>query len=171
MPRLTSRLTNRPLCSIRPVQSTSPVENITRVVLSSVYRRVTSEKESELASPEESDESSEEIRVRNMIAHWRQHPLKDAWKESACTLRYACSGTEFAFIPSNKLKELGTTRQLHLYVRDLMQLEKHISLALHYVDCRTFGGLNRARHVVSCDDSARMHRYLRGTILEVMVHP
>ena len=171
MPQLAWRLTNRPLSSIRPLQSTSSVADITRVVLRSVYRRVTSKKESELASPEASDDSSGDVRVRSMIAHWKQHPLKDAWKESACTLRYAISGAEFAWIPSRKLKELGTTRQLHLYVRELMKLEKHISLALHYVDSRSFDGLNRPRHVVRCEYSVRLHRYLRGAILEVMVHP
>ena len=171
MPHLAWRLTNRPLSSIRPLQSTSSVADITRIVLRSVYRRVTSEKELELASPEASAGSSGDVRVRTMIAHWRQNPLKDAWNESACTLIYAFSGAEFACIPCKKLKELGTTRQLHLYVRELMKLEKHISLALHYVDCRSFDGLNKPRHVVRCEDSARLHRYLRGAILAVVVHP
>ena len=171
MPRLAWRLTNRPLSSIRPLPSTSSVADVTRIVLRFVYRRVTSEKESELASPEASDDSSGDVKVRALIAHWKQHPLKDAWKESACTLMYAFSGAEFACIPSKKLKELGTTRQLHLYVRELMKLEKNISLKLDYVDCRSFDGLNKPRHVVRCEDSARLHRYLRGAILAVMVHP
>jgi len=123
-----------------------------------------------MTSPEASAVSSGDVRVRTLIAHWRQHPLQDAWKESACTLMYAFSGVEFACIPSKKLKELGTTRQLHLYVRELMKLEKHISLGLHYVDCRSFDGLNKARHVVGCEDFARLDRYLRGAILAVMVH-
>jgi hypothetical protein len=171
MPRLAWRLKNRPLSSIRPLQSTSSVADITRVVLCSVYRRVTSKKETELASPGASVDWPDDVKVRSMIAHWKQHPLKDAWKESACTLRYAISGAEFACIPSQKLKELGTTRQLHLHVRELMKLEKHMSLKLDYVDSRSFDGLNRAPHTVRCEDSGRVHRYLRGAILEVMVHP
>ena len=32
-------------------------------------------------------------------------------------------------------------------------------------------GLNRSRHVVGCEDSAGLHRYLRGAISAVVVHP
>lgn len=166
------RLTNKPLRAIRPVQSnTEHVADITRVVLSSVYRRVTSDNESESAFTDESDESPEYTRARKLVAHWKQHPLTDAWKESACTLRHAFSGTEFAYIPNYKLKELRTTRQLHLYVRDFMQLEKHISLVLHCVGYRVFDRQVGARHEVWCDDSPRLPLYLRGAILEVTVHP
>lgn len=70
-----------------------------------------------------------------------------------------------------KLKALGTTRQLHLYVRELIKLEKHISWALHFVDRLGLDGLNRSRHVVGCEDSAGLHRYLRGAISAVVVHP
>jgi len=170
MPSWTWGLTDKPLGSIRPLPSTSSVADITRIVLCSVYRRVASEQESEWASPEASADSSEDDRDRTLIAHWRQHPLKDAWKESACTLIYALSGVEFACISNKKLKELGTTLQLHLYVRKLMKLEEHISLALHYVDCRSFDGLNKPSHVVSWEDSERLNRYLRGAILAVVVH-
>jgi len=53
-----------------------------------------------------------------------------------------------------------------------MKLEKHISLALHYVDRRSLDGLNKpTRHVVGCEDSAKLRRYLRGAILAVVVHP
>ena len=172
MPRLAWRLKNRSLSSIPPLPSTSSVADITRIVLCSVYRRVTSEKDSEWSSPESSADESGDVRARTLVAHWKQHPLKNAWKESACTLRYAFSGAELACIPYKKLKELGTTRQLHLYVRELMKLEKHISLALHYVDRRSFDGPNKPiRHVVGCEDSATLPRYLRGAMLAVVVHP
>ena len=161
MPRLAWRLKNRSLSSIPPLPSTSSVADITRIVLCSVYRRVTSEKDSEWSSPESSADESGDVRARTLVAHWKQHPLKNAWKESACTLRYAFSGAELACIPYKKLKELGTTRQLHL-------------LALHYVDRRSFDGPNKPiRHVVGCEDSATMprYRYLRGAMLAVVVHP
>ncbi len=161
MPRLAWRLKNRSLSSIPPLPSTSSVADITRIVLCSVYRRVTSEKDSKWSSPESSADESGDVRARTLVAHWKQHPLKNAWKESACTLRYAFSGAELACIPYKKLKELGTTRQLHL-------------LALHYVDRRSFDGPNKPiRHVVGCEDSATLprYRYLRGAMLAVVVHP
>ena len=161
MPRLAWRLKNRSLSSIPPLPSTSSVADITRIVLCSVYRRVTSEKDSKWSSPESSADESGDVRARALVAHWKQHPLKNAWKESACTLRYAFSGAELACIPYKKLKELGTTRQLHL-------------LALHYVDRRSFDGPNKPiRHVVGCEDSATLprYRYLRGAMLAVVVHP
>ena len=159
MPRLAWRLKNRSLSSIPPLPSTSSVADITRIVLCSVYRRVTSEKDSKWSSPESSADESGDVRARTLVAHWKQHPLKNAWKESACTLRYAFSGAELACIPYKKLKELGTTRQLHL-------------LALHYVDRRSFDGPNKPiRHVVGCEDSATLPRYLRGAMLAVVVHP
>ena len=172
------RLTNEPFRSIRPVQSnTEHVADITRAVLSSVYRRVAPENMSELSSTYESDESPKYVRANEGIARtlvWTRHPLTDAWKESACTVRYAFSGIEFAYILNDKLEELRTTRQLHEYVRDLMQLEEHISLVLHFVDhrvLRVFGGMVGARHEVPCDDLPRLPRYFRGAILEVTVHP
>ena len=101
------RLKNMPLTSVRPLPSTSSVADITRTVLSSVYQRVTPEKDSEWSSPELSAHVSGDVRARTLVARWKQHSLKDVWRESACTLRYAFIGAEFACIPKKEIKGIG----------------------------------------------------------------
>ena len=89
--------------------------------------------------------------------------------EDYCTFRY--EGKDHFDISSRKLLELRTTRRLYQHVRECLNLERHMSLLLEYVDyrpCRDFKSFNK--HEVWCDDSERLPAYLEGAILEITVH-
>ena len=90
--------------------------------------------------------------------------------EDYCTFRY--EGKDHFDISSRKLLELRTTRRLYQHVRECLNLERHMSLLLEYVDyrpCRDFKSFNK--HEVWCDDSERLPAYLEAAILEIKVHP
>ena len=90
--------------------------------------------------------------------------------EDYCTFRY--EGKDHFDISSRKLLELRTTRRLYQHVRECLNLEKHMSLRLEYVDRRPSRDFNRFnKHEVWCDDSERLPAYLEAAVLEIEVHP
>ena len=90
--------------------------------------------------------------------------------EDYCTFRY--EGKDHFDISSRKLLELRTTRRLYQHVRECLNLEKHMSLRLEYVDCRPSRDVNSFyKHEVWCDDSERLPAYLEAAVLEIEVHP
>ena len=78
-----------------------------------------------------------------------------------------CSGTEFATITRNECRKLKNRRNVYRHVRELLQLPKHISLALCFADCHTLREWQR--HEVRCDDG--YSSYLEGAVLEAVMHP
>ena len=171
VPKARRRLLNKPLP--RLVEPPTPVADIKRAVLLLVYWRAAakvSEREDESAEEEE----PAHLALRQMQLdkekwqYWRSHPLNNLWKERCCTIRYCASGTEFATITRNECRKLKNRRNVYRHVRELLQLPRHISLALYFADCHTLREWQR--HEVRCDD-VPMGRYLEGAVLEAVVHP
>ena len=159
LPHVRKRLLNRPLP--RLVNPPTPVADVTRTLLSLVYSRISRvEDEEKWDSSSAEDEEyrrrsmqlqKEKYRRRSMqldkekVRYWRSVPMEALWKEASCTIRHGFSGTEFAIITRIQLRELKNCRNVYRHVRELLQLPKHISLALYFVDCHTLRELAATR--------------------------
>ena len=184
------RLLNKPLP--RLVEPPTPVADITRALLSLVYWRISRDEDQEKQDDSSAEEPSEEeddyqahrqmqwqhwrgwqhFHYKEQWQHWRSNPVEDAWKERCCCIRHGFSGNELAVIPRKKLRELENCRNVYRRVRELLQLRKHISLALYFAECpwRQFSTFQWRRHEVRCGDRY-MGSYLEGAVLEAVTHP
>ena len=177
LPKARKRLLNKPLP--RLVEPPTLVADITRALLSLVYWRISrdedQEKQDDSSAEEPSEEEDDDQAHRQMRLykeqwqHWRSNPVEDAWKERCCCIRHGFSGNELAVIPRKKLRELENCRNVYRHVRELLQLPKHIPLALYFAECHKFKRQWR-RHEVRCDDGY-MGSYLEGAVLEAVMHP
>ena len=127
---------------------------VAKHILSMIYESV---------AEKEEEKQYEKKRIDDLVAHWRTNPLCTVSQERACTIRLALSGREF-FVTQASLKRIGTRRAFHKYVRELLQLEKHVSLHLRYIGCRAFKR-QWTEHCIRCDDS-ECARSLQGAILQ-----
>ena len=92
--------------------------------------------------------------------------------QRGCTIRLL-SGREIC-ITENTLRILTTFRKFYQYVRNILELEKHISLYLRFEQHEGYRAFESPRqwteHEVPCGD-AHCHRYLKGSMLLAIVHP
>ena len=115
----------------------------------------------------EQEKEDEKQRIDKLVAHWKSNPLTSISRENDCTIRFALSGRE-CFVTQAELKAIGTRRAFHKHVRELLQLEKHVSLHMRYAGCRVFGR-QWAEHCIPSNDS-ECAGYLRGAILQAVVY-
>ena len=71
--------------------------------------------------------------------------------ESGATIRLAISGKEIV-INGKELVRIQTMRNFHQHIRNLLEIEMHISLNLRFVGSRVYGRIIE-EHEVRCDDS------------------
>ena len=152
--------------------------DIVQSLLASVYRHAATEiQRKELENNEHSDDESEQsddesefqktLNLRKW-EHWKANPISEVWKESSATIRLV-SGNEI-FVKRGTLEELSTLRNFYRHIRECLHLPKHISLRLTFIGCRIFGREWR-EHVVACGDDQRGCHYLRGAIIQAVMHP
>ena len=135
---------------------------IAKCVLQNMYERISDRLA--LEEDEEEEQKAELKRYREQfarqLAHWKQNPISEVYKERGCTILRGFSGEEL-FINDLNLKRIGTLRIFYQEVRMKLQLLPKDSLQLRFVGSRRFG-CQWCEHVVACADSECTH-YLRRT--------
>lgn len=147
-------------------------QNLAKRVLLKLYehisKRLELEEDQRLEQENREDEQRlERVRCTSRIALWKQNPISELHKERGCTILRGFSGEEL-FINNRNLKRIGTLRNFYLEVRTEFKLLPKHSLHLRFVGNRQFGRQWR-EHEVCCDESECLH-YLRGSIIQSIVH-
>ena len=157
-------LRNAPLLR-QPPASARSLQTIAECVLKNMYERISERLTDEEGEAYVRKENRE--RLERRVAHWKQNPVSEIYKEDGCTIRRGFSGEEL-FINYRDLRRMGTLRIFYQEVRTKLQVLPEHSLQLRFIGCRV---LNRywSEHVVVCDDSVCYH-YLRGSIIRAIIY-